>query len=111
MTKVTQDDREAAAKVAVQVEMRELILAGKADHHAEPWAAHRITADLAGYERGQRETAERIVAWLWKCQETSCRALGGAPTPPRHAQTAGPRRPPSRGPAPPCPAALWVEHG
>ena len=66
MTKVTQDDREAAAKVAVQVEMRELILAGKADYHAEPWAAHRITADLAGYERGQRETAERIVAWLWR---------------------------------------------
>ena len=27
-------------------------------------AAHRITADLAGYERGQRETVERIVAWL-----------------------------------------------
>ena len=69
MTKVTQDDREAAAKVAVLVEMRELILAGKADYHAEPWAAHRITADLAGYERGQRETAERIVAWLWKCQK------------------------------------------
>ena len=26
-------------------------------------------ADLTGYERGQRETAERIVAWLWKCQK------------------------------------------
>ena len=61
---VTQEDREDAAKVAVLVEMRELILAGKADHHAEPWAAHRITADLAGYERGQRETVARIVAWL-----------------------------------------------
>ena len=64
MTKVTQDDREAAAKVAVLVEMRELILAGKADHHAEPWAAHRIASDLAGYERGQREAVARIVAWL-----------------------------------------------
>ena len=61
---VTQDDREAAAKAAVLVEMRELISAGKADHHAEPWAAHRIAADLAGYERGQRETVARIVAWL-----------------------------------------------
>ena len=61
---VTQEDREAAAKVAVLVEMRELILAGKADHHAEPWAAHRSAADLAGYERGQRETVARIVAYL-----------------------------------------------
>lgn len=61
---VTQEDREAAAKVAVLVEMRELILAGRADHHAEPWAAHRIAADLAGYERGQREAVARIVAWL-----------------------------------------------
>lgn len=63
---ITDGDREAAASVAVLAEMRELILAGKADHHAEPWASHRITADLAGYELGQRETVERIVAWLRK---------------------------------------------
>lgn len=44
MVEVTQEDRKAAASVAVLVEMRELILAGKADHHAEPWAAHRIAA-------------------------------------------------------------------
>ena len=40
--KVEQCDREAAASVAVLVEMRELILAGRADHHAEPFARHRI---------------------------------------------------------------------
>jgi len=28
--------------------------------------SHRIAADRAGYERGQRETVERIVAWLRK---------------------------------------------
>ena len=44
MVEVTQADRKAAASVAVLVEMRELILAGRADHHAEPWAAHRIAA-------------------------------------------------------------------
>ncbi len=41
---VTDEDRKAAASVAVLVEMRELILAGKADHHAEPFARHRIAA-------------------------------------------------------------------
>ena len=40
--KVEQCDREAAASVAVLVEMRELILAGRADHHAEAFARHRI---------------------------------------------------------------------
>ncbi len=44
MVEVTQADRKAAASVAVLAEMRELILAGRADHHAEPWAAHRIAA-------------------------------------------------------------------
>lgn len=63
---ITDGDREAAASVTVLAEMRELILSGRADHHAEPWAIHRITADLAGYELGQRETVERIVAWLRK---------------------------------------------
>ena len=44
MTEITveQCDRDAAASVAVLVEMRELILAGRADHHAEPFARHRI---------------------------------------------------------------------
>lgn len=49
---VTQADRGAAASVAVLVEMRELILAGRADHHAEPFARHRLA------ERA------KIVAWL-----------------------------------------------
>ena len=44
MIEVTQADRKAAASVAVLVEMRELILAGRADHHAEPFARHRIAA-------------------------------------------------------------------
>lgn len=41
MVEITQADREAAAQAAVLVEMRELILAGRADEHAEPWARHR----------------------------------------------------------------------
>lgn len=49
---VTQADRDAAASVAVLVEMRELILVGRADHHAEPFARHRLA------ERA------KIVAWL-----------------------------------------------
>lgn len=52
MPEVEQVDREAAASVAVLPEMRDLILAGRADHHAEPFAAHRLA------ERA------RIVAWL-----------------------------------------------
>lgn len=45
---VTQEDREAAASVAVLAEMRELILSGRADHHAEPWALHRQRGKLEG---------------------------------------------------------------
>ena len=45
--KVEQIDRDAAASIAVLVEMRELIRAGKADHHAEPFARHRIAARAA----------------------------------------------------------------
>lgn len=56
MTEITQADRDAAAKAAVLVEFREMIRAGRADHHAEPWAAHR--------EQAERETVARIVAWL-----------------------------------------------
>ena len=54
MVEVRQADREAAASVAVLVEMRELILAGRADHHAEPWAAHRIAAENAVLERAAK---------------------------------------------------------
>jgi len=57
---VTQADREAAASVAVLVEMRELILAGRADHHAEPWAAHRIAAENAA--RGDQ--VARLIAHM-----------------------------------------------
>ena len=52
MVEIVQDDREAAASVAVLVEMRELIRSGRADYHAEPFAKHRLA------ERA------RIVAWL-----------------------------------------------
>ena len=48
---ITDEDRAAAASVAVLPEMRELIRAGKADHHAEPFAAHRQAAFNAGLER------------------------------------------------------------
>ncbi len=58
MIEVTQADREAAASVAVLVEMRELILAGRADHHAEPWAAHRIAAENAALERAAKVADE-----------------------------------------------------
>lgn len=49
---VTDDDRRAAASVAVLVEMRDLIRSGRMDHHAEPWMEHRLTERAA------------IVAWL-----------------------------------------------
>lgn len=44
MTTITDADRAAAASVAVLTEMRELILAGRADHHAEIFARHREAA-------------------------------------------------------------------
>jgi len=50
MVEVTQEDREAAASIAVLVEMRELIREGRADHHAEPFARHRIAAENAAME-------------------------------------------------------------
>ena len=52
MTEITQADREAAASVAVLPEMRDLIRAGRADYHAEPFARHREAERAA------------IVAWL-----------------------------------------------
>ena len=50
MVEVTQEDREAAASIAVLVEMRELIREGRADHHAEPFARHRIAAENAAQQ-------------------------------------------------------------
>lgn len=41
MADITPADRELAASYAVLPEMRDLIRAGKAEHHAEPAAAHR----------------------------------------------------------------------
>ena len=60
MVEVTQADREAAASVAVLPEMRELILAGRADHHAEPFARHRTAA----MEAGARMMQEAAADWL-----------------------------------------------
>lgn len=62
MIEVTQADREAAASVAVLVEMRELILAGRADHHAEPWTRHREAAEAPLRAEIARLTAERDAA-------------------------------------------------
>lgn len=56
MVEVTQADREAAAAIAVLPEMRELILSGRADHHAEPFARHR---------HAEREA---VVKWLRSCR-------------------------------------------
>jgi hypothetical protein len=58
MTDITEADREAAAQNAVLVEMRDLIRAGRADHHAEPWAKHR--------EAAEAKAIADVVAWLRK---------------------------------------------
>lgn len=58
MVEVTQEDREAAASIAVLVEMRELIREGRADHHAEPFARHRIAAENAALERAAKVADE-----------------------------------------------------
>jgi hypothetical protein len=60
MVEVTQADREAAASIAVLVEMRELIREGRADHHAEPFARHRIAARDASLE----EAAKVVEKWI-----------------------------------------------
>jgi hypothetical protein len=60
MVEVTQADREAAASIAVLVEMRELIREGRADHHAEPFARHRIAARDAALE----EAAKVVEKWI-----------------------------------------------
>lgn len=51
---VTQADRIAAAPMAVLAEMRDLILAGKADHYAKPFARHREQALRAALEEAAR---------------------------------------------------------
>lgn len=57
---ITQADRERAASIAVLQEMRDLILAGRADHHAEPFARWR-EADIAEGMEIMREAAiERL---------------------------------------------------
>lgn len=58
MVEVTQEDREAAASIAVLVEMRELIREGRADHHAEPFARHRVAAENAAMERAAKVADE-----------------------------------------------------
>ena len=58
MVEVTDEDRKAAASVAVLAEMRELILSGRADHHAEPWAEYRIAAEQRGKLEGARLAIE-----------------------------------------------------
>lgn len=60
MVEVRQADREAAASIAVLVEMRELIREGRADHHAEPFARHRIAARDAALE----EAAKVVEKWI-----------------------------------------------
>ena len=58
MVEINQADREAAASIAVLVEMRELIREGRADHHAEPFARHRIAAENAALERAAKVADE-----------------------------------------------------
>lgn len=57
MTTVTDADREAAAAIAVLPEMRDLILAGRADHHAEAFARHREAAEARATAAEAREAA------------------------------------------------------
>ena len=67
MVEVTQEDREAAASIAVLVEMRELIREGRADHHAEPFARHRIAA----LDAARGDPVARVVEWLRACSLSS----------------------------------------
>ena len=60
MVEINQADREAAVSIAVLVEMRELIREGRADHHAEPFARHRIAARDAALE----EAAKVVEKWI-----------------------------------------------
>lgn len=64
MVEVTDEDRQAAASVAVLAEMRELILSGRADHHAEPWAAHRQRGKLEGARLAIEVAAKDAEEWF-----------------------------------------------
>jgi hypothetical protein len=71
MTDITDADREAAAQAAVLTEMREMIRAGRADHHAEPWARHREVAEATARKARDAE----ICAWLretWMEDDAAC---------------------------------------
>lgn len=71
---VTQADREAAAAITVLPEMRELILSGRADHHAEPFARHRIAGVKAGLEAAAQVADgyhERALDWAKKVRGLS----------------------------------------
>lgn len=59
MVEVTDEDRQAAASATVLVEMRELILSGRADLHAEPWAKHRQRGKLEGARLAIEAAASR----------------------------------------------------
>lgn len=61
---ITDGDREAAASVAVLAEMRELILSGRADHHAEPWALHRQRGKLEGARLAIEAAAKDAEEWF-----------------------------------------------
>lgn len=74
MVEVTQEDREAAASVAVLAEMRELILSGRADHHAEPWAIHRQRGKLEGARLAIEAVLPEVVTdWTIDAHGAHCR--------------------------------------
>lgn len=60
---IMQADREVAATFAVLTEMREIILAGRADHYAEPIARHRLAAEQAALRKGIRMGIEAARKW------------------------------------------------
>lgn len=68
MTNPTPQDREMAASIAVLPEMRDLILAGRADHHAEPF----MRARLSGYRQGIEDAAKVVEQ---RGQELQARAV------------------------------------
>lgn len=75
----TDADRKAAAAIAVLPEMRELILAGKADHHAMPFALHRLESvqamvdaheALIDHANALADALERCGAWISEIDRT-----------------------------------------
>ena len=77
MVEVTQEDREAAASIAVLVEMRELIREGRADHHAEPFARHRIAAENVALERAAKVADRRDTGDMQR-EDMEARAIASA---------------------------------